>query len=83
MHAMAFRKAQGALQPEERVLPDPDGHDVRARTFKDGRDSMKRVSQIDILPRITCYELDHANQALDDLREGRIDGTAVLVMEEP
>jgi propanol-preferring alcohol dehydrogenase len=51
-------------------------------TRKDGHAFMTLASQIDIDPIITRYPLSQANRALDDLRNGSINGTAVLVMAE-
>lgn len=49
-------------------------------TRQDGRDFMSLIAGMHIRPEITTYPLEHANQALDDLRNGRINGTAVLTM---
>jgi len=50
-------------------------------TRQDGNEFMSLVKQMNIRPKIETYALDDANQALDDLRHGRINGTAVLIME--
>jgi propanol-preferring alcohol dehydrogenase len=34
---------------------------------------------VGLRPHVTTYALEDANRALDDLRAGRFDGTAVLV----
>lgn len=52
-------------------------------TREDGRDFMKIASRLELRPSVTCYPLADANRALDDLRGGRLSGTAVLVMEDP
>ncbi len=52
-------------------------------TREDGREFMRIASQIEVRPIITRYSLGDANRALDDLRSGAINGSAVLVMEEP
>ncbi len=41
---------------------------------------MRLAAETRISPRIVTYRLEDANQALDDLREGRINGTAVLTV---
>jgi propanol-preferring alcohol dehydrogenase len=51
-------------------------------TREDGRAFMSLASELGICPRITRYPLDEANRALNDLRSGAINGTAVLVMTE-
>jgi propanol-preferring alcohol dehydrogenase len=50
-------------------------------TRRDGKDFMLLASEMQIRPNIKTYALEAANQALDDLRHGRINGTAVLTME--
>jgi len=50
-------------------------------TRQDGREFMSLAGEMHIRPKIKTYPLQAANQALDDLRHGRINGTAVLIME--
>ena len=50
-------------------------------TRQDCRDFMSIVNEDFIRPRITTYPLTEANKALNDLRNGRINGSAVLVMD--
>ena len=47
-------------------------------TRKDGLDFLHLVPQIDIQVKTTRYPLTEANQALADLRAGRVEGAAVL-----
>ena len=49
-------------------------------TRQDGIDFLSLAPQIGITTKTTPYPLRQANQALDDLRAGRFDGAAVLVM---
>jgi len=49
-------------------------------TRTDGAEFMALTSHTPIHPEITTYPLEAANTALDDLRNGAINGTAVLVM---
>ena len=49
-------------------------------TRQDGKDFMSLAGEMQIRPQIQTYALEDANQALDDLRHGRINGTAVLTM---
>jgi len=49
-------------------------------TRKDGSDFMALAGHVPIHPEITTYPLEAANDALDDLRNGTINGTAVLLM---
>jgi propanol-preferring alcohol dehydrogenase len=48
-------------------------------TRQDGIDFLKLAPEIGIVTETTCYPLNQANQALDDLRAGRFEGAAVLV----
>ena len=50
-------------------------------TRQDGKEFMSLASEMQIRPKIKAYPLEAANKALDDLRHGRINGTAVLTME--
>jgi alcohol dehydrogenase, propanol-preferring len=50
-------------------------------TRKDGSEFMALACHTPIHPEITTYPLEAANTALDDLRNGAINGTAVLVMD--
>jgi propanol-preferring alcohol dehydrogenase len=50
-------------------------------TRDDGRSFLRLAREIEIRPNITRYPLSRANEALDDLRRGAINGTAVIVME--
>ncbi|MBW1885036.1 MAG: zinc-dependent alcohol dehydrogenase family protein [Deltaproteobacteria bacterium] len=51
-------------------------------TREDGRTFMSLASELEIRPSIIRYPLSEANRALDDLRNGAINGTAVLIMTE-
>jgi propanol-preferring alcohol dehydrogenase len=48
-------------------------------TRQDGIDFLRLVPEIGIVTKTTGYLLNQANQALDDLRAGRLEGAAVLV----
>ncbi len=50
-------------------------------TREDGRDFLRRCAAMSIETATRTYALSEANQALDDLRAGRIEGAAVLRME--
>jgi propanol-preferring alcohol dehydrogenase len=50
-------------------------------TREDGVEFMALASRARIAPRITTYPLAEANRALDDLRRGAIQGTAVLLCD--
>ena len=48
-------------------------------TRRDGREFIARASGFGLDVHTTSYALEQANEALDDLRGGRIQGAAVLV----
>jgi propanol-preferring alcohol dehydrogenase len=60
---------------EERMI-----RSVANLTRKDGEQFLRVASQIPIKTDTQIFALDQANEALSDLRNGRIHGAAVLVM---
>jgi len=50
-------------------------------TRRDGRELLALAPQIGLRPTVHRYALADANRALDDLRAGRFDGSAVLVVD--
>ena len=50
---------------------------------RDATDFFKLVQRIRIAPQVTTYPLERANVALADLREGRLQGAAVLLPASP
>lgn len=52
-------------------------------TREDGMEFLQLVKQIPIRPEVKVYSLEDANQALDDLRHGRFQGSAVLRIGDP
>lgn len=60
---------------EERVL-----RSVANLTRRDGDEFLPLVAGLGLRPQVTAYPLDRANDALDDLRAGRIKGSAVLTV---
>ena len=61
---------------EERVI-----RSVANLTRKDGEEFLKLAPQVPIKTETQIFPLHKANEALDDLRSGRIYGAAVLVMD--
>jgi propanol-preferring alcohol dehydrogenase len=47
-------------------------------TRRDGREFLALAPQVPVRTHVTSYPLEHANEALDDLRHGRFSGAAVL-----
>ena len=60
-------------KPEERTLQS-----VTANTREDGRELLELAAAIPIEGRTTAYPLEAANEALIDLKQDRVRGTAVL-----
>jgi propanol-preferring alcohol dehydrogenase len=52
---------------------------VTASTRRDGEQFLELAAAIPVRTRVKPYPLTEANRALLDLKEGRIDGAAVLV----
>lgn len=50
-------------------------------TRRDGEEFLKMARKIPIKTEVHTYPLNKANQALDDLRQGRFTGAAVITME--
>jgi alcohol dehydrogenase, propanol-preferring len=52
---------------------------VTANTREDGRELLAEAASISLRPHVTTYPLAEANRALLDLKEDRVNGTAVLI----
>ncbi len=50
-------------------------------TREDGRQFLARIGQVTVQTTTRAYSLEEANTALNDLREGRIEGAAVLSIQ--
>lgn len=50
-------------------------------TRQDGHDFMALAAEGFLTPQVTTYPLDEANRALRDLKDGNVNGSAVLVMD--
>ncbi len=64
------------------VFYERDIHSVTCNTRQDGRELLAEAAAIPIRPHTTVYPLADANQALQDLKHDRINGTGVLVVDE-
>ena len=49
-------------------------------TRRDGEEFLELAPRVPVRTTVSCYPLEHANQALDDLRAGRLQGAAALSM---
>jgi propanol-preferring alcohol dehydrogenase len=61
------------LYQERRVVS------VANLTRQDGQEFLDLAARVPVRTTVTTYPLDQAEQALDDLRAGRFEGTAVLI----
>ncbi len=60
---------------EERVI-----RSVANLTRQDGEEFLEIAPKVPVKTEVTPYRLEDANQALDDLRSGKLDGAAVLTI---
>ncbi|MFZ2096963.1 MAG: zinc-dependent alcohol dehydrogenase family protein [Anaerolineales bacterium] len=60
---------------EERVI-----RSVANLTRQDGDEFLEIAPQVPVKTQVTPYKLEQANQALDDLRSGKLEGAAVLTI---
>ena len=67
---------------EKYVFYERNIHSVTANTRQDGRELLEEAATIPIRPHTTTYRLHEANQALQDLKADRLNGTGVLVVTE-
>ena len=70
-----------ALDYQRHVFYERDIHSVTCNTRADGRELLAEAAAIPIHPHTNVYTLADANRALMDLKQDRISGTGVLVME--
>ncbi len=56
-------------------------HSVANLTHKDAKEFFELITQIPLHTTVTIYPLERANDALEDLKEGRFHGAAVLTCE--
>ncbi len=60
---------------EERII-----RSVANLTRQDGQEFLEIAPKVPVKTEVTQYRLEHANQALDDLRSGKLNGAAVLTI---
>jgi propanol-preferring alcohol dehydrogenase len=53
---------------------------VTANTRDDGRELLAEAASISLRPHVSTYALPDANRALQDVKNDKVNGTAVLVM---
>lgn len=60
---------------EERII-----RSVANLTRQDGQEFLEIAPKVPVKTAVTAYKLEQANEALDDLRSGKLDGAAVLTI---
>jgi len=68
-----------ALEYERHLYYEKSLRSVTASTRRDGEEFFKLAAAVPVRTTVTTYPLSEANSALHHLKEGRIDGAAVLV----
>jgi propanol-preferring alcohol dehydrogenase len=67
-----------SLDYARHLFHERDLRTVTANTREDGRRLLVEAAAIPIRPRVTSYPLEQANRALQDLKQDRVNGTAIL-----
>ena len=69
------------LEYEKHLFHEKNLRSVEANTREDGRGLLREAAAAPVRARVTRFPLDEANDALVRLKEDRIDGSAVLVID--
>lgn len=69
------------LDYETHLFHEKNLRSVEANTREDGRNLLREAAEVPVRARVTAFPLQEANEALVRLKNDRIDGSAVLVME--
>ena len=69
------------LNYETHLFHEKNLRSVEANTREDGRRLLREAARVPVRARVTVFPLEDANEALIQLKNDRIDGSAVLVME--
>ena len=69
------------LDYQKYLYRERDIHPVMSNTRDDARALLKEAAEADVRPHTRTYSLGQANQALADMKAGRIDGTGVLLLQ--
>lgn len=68
------------LEYDKHVFFERDIRSVTANTRDDGRELLEEAACIPIRPHTTTFPLEKANEALQALKSGRLDGSGVLIV---
>jgi len=64
---------------EKHLFYEKNIHSVTSNTRQDGEELLEIATKIPIKPQTNIYSLEKANEALQDLKHDKVEGTAVLV----
>jgi propanol-preferring alcohol dehydrogenase len=70
------------LNYDRDLFQERDIHPVTANTRQDAIELLQACAEAGVKPHTRVYPLDQANQALADMKAGRIDGTGVLIVRK-
>lgn len=70
-----------SMSYEKHLFHEKNVHSVTANTRQDGIELLETSARIPIRPRVQRFHVTGANRALLDLKEDRINGSGVLVVE--
>jgi alcohol dehydrogenase, propanol-preferring len=68
------------MRYEDHLFYERDLRSVTSNTREDGRALLEEAARVPVKTSITAYPLEEANRALQDMKAGRVNGTAVLVI---
>ena len=69
-----------SLDYQAHLYGERDIHPVTANTRDDARELLAEAAAAAVRPHTKTYPLREANRALQDLKQGRINGTGVLII---
>ena len=69
------------LEYQRHLFHDKEIRSVESNTRVDGREFLAQAAAAQVKPRITTYPLEDANRALLEMKQSRIDGTGVLLIQ--
>ena len=72
-----------SIDYDKYLFQERDIHPVTANTREDGHNLLKESADAGVSPHVRTYPLEQANEALADMKHGRIDGTGVLLVSSP
>jgi alcohol dehydrogenase, propanol-preferring len=75
-----YMTAIPSLNYEQHLYYEKTVRSVTANTRKDGAELLELAARIPIIPKVRLFPLEEANQALQLLKAGRIDGAGVLAV---